>query len=222
MGPANNVQANQKSDWVHLGAVADNQVWPESQRTEDDDASFRDRGRLFGSFRRTAARLQEYDGLDATGDLDREGLDWTRQPISQARSPDAIKGGRPGFPARWAKKISIPETASEYLVFFTTSGCIPCKRMYPVIEALEAEGYEIYVVKYELNRDMVRQHNVSSFPTILVFDDGKMVQRMGTTTKAEILKYLKKPTPPSPPDPFEPPPDRVNYDFVDGPSYRLW
>lgn len=92
--------------------------------------------------------------------------------------------------------------------------------MYPIIEALEVEGYEVYVAKRELNLKLVNQYNVSSFPTILIFDDGQMIKRMGFTTKATILRYLKKP---SPPDPFNPEQlDRVAYDFVDGPRYRLW
>lgn len=217
MGPVD-VQAYQKSDWLLLGAVENSVEGGEDRHTRENNTSFSDRGRLFGSFRRTAARLQAYDGLIPTGDLDREGLDWNRQPISQTQG---IKGGtRPGFPARWANKVSIPETASEYLIFFTMKNCRPCRRMYPIIEALEAEGYEVYVVKREFNLDLVRQHNVSSFPTVLIFDGGQMIKRMGFTTKAAILRYLKKPPLPNPFDPKQL--DRIAYDFVDGPRYRLW
>lgn len=218
IGLANNVQAYQKSDWLLLGAMENSVERGEDRHTEENNTNFSDRGRLFGSFRRTAARLQAYDGLIPTGDLDREGLDWNRQPISQSQE---IKGGtRPRFPAKWAKKVSIPKTASEYLIFFTMKNCFPCRRMYPIIEALEAEGYEIYVAKRELNMELVNQYNVSSFPTILIFDDGQMIKRMGFTTKATILRYLKKPSSPNPVNPEQL--DRVAYDFVNGPRYRLW
>lgn len=218
MGPTNNVQAYQKSDWLLLGTVENSVERGEDRHTQENNTSFSDRGRLLGSFRRTAARLQEYDGLTPTGDLDREGLDWNRQPISQSQE---IKGGtRPGFLTRWEDKVSIPETASEYLIFFTMRNCKPCKRMYPTIEALGDQGYEVYIVKRELNLDLIRQYNISSFPTVLIFDSGQMIKRMRFTTKAAILRYLKKPPPPNP---FDPEPlDRVAYDFVDGPRYRLW
>jgi len=97
--------------------------------------------------------------------------------------------------------------------------------MYPIIEALEAEGYEIHVAHNKYNTTLVNQYNVSSYPTIMIFEGGEMIQRFGSTTRSEILKYLKKPQPdlplPLPPTP-NPNPDRPNYDFVSGPSYRLW
>ena len=71
MGPAD-VQAYQKSDWLLLGVMESSVEGGEDRHTREDDTSFSDRGRLFGSFRRTAARLQEYDGLTPTGELDRE------------------------------------------------------------------------------------------------------------------------------------------------------
>lgn len=218
MGLGNNVQAYQKSDWLLLGTMESSVERGEDRHTRENNTSFSDRGRLFGSFRRTAARLQEYDGLTPTGDLDREGLDWNRQPISQTQK--IKEGTRPGFPTRWAKKVSIPDTASEYLMFFTIKNCRPCRRMYPIIEALENEGYEVYVVKRALNLNLVKQYNVSSFPTILIFDNGQMVKRMGLTTKATILRYLKKSLPPNPFDPEQL--DHLAYDFVDNLKYRLW
>jgi len=228
IGLVNNVEAHQKSDWIPLGTVANSQEGGEDRHTRDDDASFRDRGSLLGSFRRTAARLQEYDGLTPTGDFRRDGLDWYRKPISETKSAEEIKGligeGRPGLgvPARWSKKVSVPDTASEYMIFFTMQGCTGCVQMYPIIEELQAEGYEIYVVKRRVNLALVRQHDISSFPTCIIFEDGKQVKRLGVTDKATILKYLKKPTPDTPDTPDTPNNTDLAYDFVDGPDYKLW
>ena len=214
-------EANEKGDRSVLGSLAVVEEGSEDRYTRNSGEGDRFGGNLLGSFRRTAARLQEYDGLTPNGNFDRAGLDWTRGPIG--RETGSAKRGtkvaeRTEESWGWSQEaVIIPDSVKNYMIFFTMKGCSGCKQMYPLIEDLQDQGYEIFVVYNNTNQQLVREHAVTSYPTMVIYDDGQQVKRYrGPVATDAITKYLNKPKTPNNPD-------RVHYDFVDGPSkYKLW
>lgn len=99
----------------------------------------------------------------------------------------------------------------NFLVFYTSKGCFPCRRMYPVIESLNKQGYIVYTIVYEDDEKAVDTIGVKMFPTLIVYDGGKESVRLtGVQTESTLKLLLKKraeqKTPPAPspnPDPYD-------------------
>ena len=80
------------------------------------------------------------------------------------------------------------------LVDFWATWCGPCKMIAPVIEEI-AEEYADKIVVAKLDVDEVPsiagQYNVMSIPTLVVFENGKEVNRLvGFRPKAQIVATL--------------------------------
>ncbi|RAY11963.1 thioredoxin [Actinomadura craniellae] len=80
------------------------------------------------------------------------------------------------------------------LVDFWTEWCPPCKMIAPVLEEIEAErGDRLTIAK--LNGDehpeIVRRYGVLGFPTLTLFRDGEIVERIvGARPKRRLLADL--------------------------------
>lgn len=87
-----------------------------------------------------------------------------------------------------AKAKQSTATKATSLVVVSATWCQPCKRLYPVIERLAASGYNAKVV-YEVPENA----NVSAYPTLLFYRDGKLVETLvGVQTEAAIKRRLTK------------------------------
>jgi len=90
----------------------------------------------------------------------------------------------------YAEKIA----AGTVLVDFYSDSCIPCKKLNPVIAALEEEvGDRISIYKVNNNFDMevAQQFSVMSSPTLILFENGEEVTRKtGFQTKEALLEWL--------------------------------
>ncbi|MBP1552223.1 MAG: thioredoxin [Oscillospiraceae bacterium] len=80
------------------------------------------------------------------------------------------------------------------LVDFWATWCGPCKMIAPVVEEI-AQEYEDKIVVAKIDVDEVpsvaAKYNVMSIPTLIVFENGKEVNRLvGFRPKAQIVAAL--------------------------------
>lgn len=88
------------------------------------------------------------------------------------------------------------------MIVWTADWCPACKKMYPVIKKLEANGYAVYVLDYDKNRALALKMGVKSLPTTIIREGGMEVARhVGPVSAITIKKDLRK---------------------NDGTSYLLW
>lgn len=80
------------------------------------------------------------------------------------------------------------------LVDFWAEWCGPCKMIAPVLKEIASEqDGKLKVVKVDVDGNMgtARKFGVSSIPTLIIFKDGKAVQRIvGYTPKERLVKTL--------------------------------
>ena len=82
------------------------------------------------------------------------------------------------------------------LVDFYSDTCIPCKRMSPVLTALEAQypkGLYVAKVNVAYERELVEEYGIRSAPTFLLFKNGKIVDRFsGVKRRDELEKIIEQ------------------------------
>ena len=79
------------------------------------------------------------------------------------------------------------------LLDFWASWCGPCRMLAPILEELSGQHPELKIVKVDVdeNRDLALQYGIESIPTLLVFEQGKLVrQAVGARPKAGVLELL--------------------------------
>ncbi len=82
------------------------------------------------------------------------------------------------------------------VVDFWAVWCGPCRKLSPVFEEI-ASNYEGKVkfakVNVEENQDIAKKYSISGIPCLLVFKDGKPVERMvGLMPKSTIIANIEK------------------------------
>jgi thioredoxin len=80
------------------------------------------------------------------------------------------------------------------LVDYWAEWCPPCRKVAPVLDELAAESqgrYRIAKLNIDENPRTAAHYNIRSIPTMLVFRDGAVVDRIvGAQPKTEIKKVL--------------------------------
>ena len=82
------------------------------------------------------------------------------------------------------------------LVDFNADWCGPCQMQFPILKELAAEAdgkYQIASINVDIETDLASEYGVSSIPCMIIFKDGKEVERIiGLRPKAKLLKSLEK------------------------------
>lgn len=79
------------------------------------------------------------------------------------------------------------------LVDFYATWCGPCKMMHPVIEKISKNNESLKILKVNVDNhdDLAREYMVMSIPTLMLFKDGKLVEKnIGFTPKDVLDKWL--------------------------------
>lgn len=82
------------------------------------------------------------------------------------------------------------------LVDFWAEWCMPCKMMSPILNDLASdipEGYFVAKLDVDKNQASAQKYSIRSIPTLILFKDGKEVNRfVGVKTKDFLKKEMMK------------------------------
>lgn len=82
------------------------------------------------------------------------------------------------------------------VVDFFADWCGPCRKLSPVMEAIEQElsgRAKFTKINTDNNVELAQQYQISGIPTLLVFKGGELVERMvGLMPKSSIITNIEK------------------------------
>jgi len=87
--------------------------------------------------------------------------------------------------------------ASQYVILdFSSPGCAPCKRVPPLLEEIltEMSGLDISAYEIDITEEvqLAQKMMVLGVPTIIIFKEGKEIQRFNSVPKKDkIKKFLQ-------------------------------
>lgn len=82
----------------------------------------------------------------------------------------------------------------KVLVDCFATWCGPCRMLSPIIDQLagEVEDYSFYKLDVDKCENVTREYGIMSIPTLLVFENGELKEKLvGFKSKEELKEILK-------------------------------
>lgn len=92
-------------------------------------------------------------------------------------------------------KKDVLDSKKLVLVDFFATWCGPCQMLAPVIEELSTSDNSFDIVKVDIDadRDLAIQYEIEAVPTLIIFKDGKEVDRaMGFLDKTSLTNFINQ------------------------------
>ncbi len=89
----------------------------------------------------------------------------------------------------------VTKNSGVTVVDFFANWCGPCRKLSPILEEVESElsGVKFSKINTDENIDVAREYQVSGLPTLLVFKNGEVVERLvGLMPKSSIITNIEK------------------------------
>lgn len=143
---------------------------------------------LSGGRSQAAAQWLQQQGFKEVHNLDGGMIAWKNEnePVEGVKQVPQLTA------IQFTKTLPADKTV---LVDLGADWCPPCKKMEPVVKDLQkghGDAFQLVTVNGGEQEVLARELNADSFPTFIVYKNGKEVWRTeGVTTKEELLSHIQ-------------------------------
>jgi thioredoxin 1 len=79
----------------------------------------------------------------------------------------------------------------KHVFYFTADWCGPCKKVRPIVENMIQEGFHIQVIDVDIEKELVKNFEITSVPTFILFENEKQKDRIsGAQTKNSLELFI--------------------------------